>query len=53
MEFMMKILVPNETLKGFHLPFKYNDNPHDQWNCNIHHFPYFGHLDGVFELHHF
>jgi len=29
MEFKMKILMPNETLRGFHLPIKHDDNPHD------------------------
>jgi hypothetical protein len=32
MEFRMKILVLNETLRGFHPPIKLADNPHDQWN---------------------
>jgi hypothetical protein len=46
------MLMPNETQKWFHFPIKYDDNPHDQWNCNIHHFSYSGHIDGVFELDH-
>ncbi len=32
MEFMMRILMPNETLGRFHSPIKYDDNLHDQWN---------------------
>jgi len=29
MEFRIRIFVPNETLRGFHPPNKYDDNPHD------------------------
>jgi hypothetical protein len=29
-----------------------DENPHDQRNWKIHPFPYLGHLDGIFELHH-
>ncbi len=50
MEFKMRILMPNETLKGFHPLIKQDDNPHDQWNWRTHPFPYLGHLDEVFEL---
>jgi hypothetical protein len=49
----MKIIVRNETLKRFHPLIKYDDNPHDQCNWRTHHFPYFGHLDGVIEFHHY
>jgi len=48
----MKIIVFNETLKGFHSPIKYDDNLHDQWNLRIHLFPYFEHLDGVLKFNH-
>jgi hypothetical protein len=48
----MKIFMPNETLKGFHLPIKYDDNPHDQWNWTTHPCPYLGHLDGVLKFDH-
>jgi len=48
----MRIPRPNETLKKFFSPIKYNDNPHDQRNWKIHPFPYFKHLDGALELHH-
>jgi hypothetical protein len=48
----MRILVPNETLKGFHPIIKYDDNPHGQWNWRTHPFPYLGHLDGVLQLDH-
>jgi hypothetical protein len=50
MEFRMKFFVLNETIKGFHLPIKWYNNPHDQWNWRIHHFPYLGHLDEVIEF---
>ncbi len=46
----MKILVPNETLRGFHPLIKYDDNPLDQWNWSTHPFLYLGHLDEVFEF---
>jgi hypothetical protein len=46
----MKIIVPNETLRGFHLPIKYDDNPHDQWDWKTHPFSYLGYFDEVFEF---
>jgi hypothetical protein len=52
MEFRMRIHVPNETLRRFHPPIKYDDNLFDQWNWKIHPFPYLGHLDGVLEFDH-
>jgi hypothetical protein len=50
MEFRMRIFIPNETLKGFHPPIKYDDNLYDQWNWRTHPFLYFGHFDEFFEL---
>jgi hypothetical protein len=50
MDFRMKILMPNETLKRFHLPIKYDDNPHDQWDCRTHPFLYSGYFDEGFEV---
>ncbi len=50
MEFKMKIFVPNETLRRFHLLIKNDDNFHDQWSWRTHPFPYLGYLDEVLEL---
>jgi hypothetical protein len=52
MEFRMRILMPNETLRRFHSLIKLDDNPNDQWNWKTHPLLNFGHLDGVLELHH-
>jgi hypothetical protein len=52
MEFRMKILMLNETLKRFHSPIKLDDNPNDEWNWRTHPLPNLGHFDGVLELHH-
>jgi hypothetical protein len=50
MEFRVRILMPNETLRRFHSPINYENNPHDQWNWRTHHFLHLGHLDGVLEF---
>jgi hypothetical protein len=52
MEFRMRILMPNETLRRFHYPIKLDDNPNDQWNWKTHPLPNLGHLDGALELYH-
>jgi hypothetical protein len=52
MDFGMRILMPNETLRRFHSPNKLDDNPNDQWNWRTNPLPNLEQLDGVLELHH-
>jgi hypothetical protein len=50
MDFRMRIIVPNETLRRFHPPIKWDDNPHDQWDWRTHPFPFLEYFHEVLEL---